>query len=58
MGDYVFRGCTGMSKLLLPDQLGEIGKGMCYGCTQLAELCALGITSVGEEWFYQCQSLG
>ena len=57
MGDYVFRGCTGMSKLLLPDQLGEIGKGMCYGCTELAELCALGITSVGEEWFYQCQSL-
>ena len=38
IGDYVFRGCCGMTELTLPNSVTSIGDCAFYGCTGLTEL--------------------
>ncbi len=57
VGAEAFRGCESLTELRLPDALKKGEKGLCYGCISLETVQAGGIGQVGEEMFFNCQSL-
>ena len=58
IGDYVFRGCSGLTKLTLPNSVTSIGDGAFCGCTGLTELTlSNSVTSIGDCAFYGCSGL-
>ena len=58
IGDYVFRGCCGMTELTLPNSVTSIGDCAFYGCTGLTELILPNsVTSIGNAAFVDCSGL-
>ncbi len=57
VGESAFRGCESLTELYLPDGLKKGEKGLCCGCTSLETVRAPGVGQVGEEMFFNCQSL-
>lgn len=53
-----FRGCIGVSKVVLPDGVDEIPESAFEGCKNLTEVTIPGgVTKIGEKAFYQCAKL-
>ena len=58
IGDYVFRGCCGMTELTLPNSVTSIGGNAFEGCSGLTELTLPNsVTSIGDCAFYGCTGL-
>ena len=58
IGDYVFRGCCGMTELTLPNSVTSIGDCAFYGCTGLTELILPNsVRSIGDIAFTYCSGL-
>ena len=58
IGDYVFRGCCGMTELTLPNSVTSIGGNAFEGCSGLTELTLPNsVTSIGYYAFYGCSGL-
>ena len=58
LGTYVFRGCTALTDIVLPDGRPGIPAYTFYGCTSLANITIpSSVTLVGECAFYNCKSL-
>ena len=55
LGDYAFRGCSGLTSLTLPSGVTEIGWGAFDGCKGLTSLTIpSSVTSIGKYAFYGC----
>ena len=58
IGDYVFKGCSGMTELTLPNSITSIGESAFRGCSGLTKLTLPNsITSIGESAFDGCSGL-
>ena len=58
ISDYAFRGCRGLTSLILPPSITEIGEFAFYGCRRLKSLnIPSGVTKIGEAAFESCDSL-
>ena len=58
IGDYVFRGCCGMTELTLPNSVTSIGDYAFLGCSGLTELTLPnGVRSIGNSAFSGCSGL-
>ena len=58
IGDYVFRGCCGMTELTLPNSVTSIGGNAFEGCSGLTELTLPNsVTSIGDYAFFGCSGL-
>ena len=58
IGNYVFYGCSGLTKLTLPNSVTSIGNSAFYDCSGLTELTLPNsVTSIGESAFYGCSGL-
>ena len=58
IGDYVFRGCCGMTELTLPNSVRSIGKYAFDSCTGLTNLALPNsLTSIGDSAFAGCTGL-
>ena len=58
LGDYAFRGCSGLTSLTLPSGVTEIGFGAFDGCKGLTSLTfPSSVTSIGEYAFSGCSGL-
>ena len=58
IGDYVFRGCCGMTELTLPNSVRSIGKYVFDSCTGLTNLALpSSVTSIGSAAFQGCSGL-
>ena len=58
IGDYVFRGCCGMTELTLPNSVTSIGDNAFEGCSGLTELTLPNsVTSIGDYAFFGCSGL-
>ena len=58
VGDYAFRGCSSVSRCVLPSGVVTIGRNAFARCTSLAELTLPAtLTSIGDDAFYGCSSL-
>ena len=56
--DSAFRGCTALTKTVLPETLKFIRKAAFYGCYSLRDtVLPSSITSIGEQAFYNCRAL-
>ncbi len=56
IGNSAFRGCTGFTKLSLPDSLTSIGEWAFYNCTGFTGTLSLpgSLTTIGDYAFYGC----
>lgn len=53
LGDSVFKNCTNLTEITLPDEISAIPKQAFYGCTSLTTVNASeNIVSIGEDAFY------
>ena len=58
IGDYAFRGCTGLTNITIPDSVKSIGDWALYGCTGLTSITIPdSVTSIGYEAFSGCSGL-
>ena len=58
IGNYAFRGCTGMTELILPNSVRSIGDYAFVDCSGLTELkLPNSVTSIGESAFVGCSGL-
>ena len=58
IGQYAFRGCTGLTAVTIPESVTGISSGAFYDCTSLTKVTIpAGVTSVGSSAFYGCTSL-
>ena len=58
LGDFAFKGCSGLTNLTLPSNVTSIGLGTFYGCSGLTSLTIpSGVTSIGDDAFYGCNGL-
>ena len=58
IGDYVFRGCCGMTELTLPNSVTSIADDAFHGCRGLTELTLPNsVTSIGDGAFRGCRGL-
>ena len=58
IGDYAFRGCTGLTEITLPDSVTSIGSYAFYGCTGLTSVTlGIGVSAINSYTFYGCTSL-
>ena len=58
IGDYVFKGCSGMTELTLPNSITSIGESAFEDCSGLTKLTLPNsITSIGESAFDGCSGL-
>lgn len=58
IGDYVFRGCCGMTELTLPNGVMSIGGNAFEGCSGLTELTLPNsVTSIADDAFHGCRGL-
>ena len=56
--DDAFAGCTGLTKIEIPDSVTEIGNSTFEGCTSLAEIkIPAYCTAIGDSAFADCSSL-
>lgn len=54
----VFRECTSIREVVLPEALTTIGNNCFYGCIGLRSINLENVTSLGINSFYNCSSLG
>ena len=58
IGDYAFRDCNNIHKLVIPDSVTSIGNSAFYGCSGIDSLwLGSGLTSIGDAVFHGCSSL-
>ena len=58
IGDYAFRGCSGLTKIEIPNSISFIGKYSFSGCTGLKSVkLSESLISVGEYAFQNCTNL-
>ena len=58
IGDYAFKGCTGLKRITIPDSVTSIGCDAFYGCTGLTSITIPdSVTSIGSYAFQSCYSL-
>ena len=58
IGDSAFYGCTGLTRVVIPDSVTSIGDSAFYGCTGLTSVViGDGVTSIGDYAFTYCSSL-
>ncbi len=58
IGEYAFKGCSGLTELTLPNSVTSIGWSAFEGCTGLTELTLpSSVTSIGESAFDGCSGL-
>ncbi|MBR5552033.1 MAG: leucine-rich repeat protein [Muribaculaceae bacterium] len=53
IGDYAFRGCTGLTSITIPNTITSIGNYAFYGCTGLTSVTIPNsVTEIGNKAFY------
>ena len=58
IGDWAFRGCTGLTSITIPDSVTSIGDRAFAGCTGLTSITIPdSVTSIGESAFAGCTGL-
>ena len=58
IGKYSFRGCTGIRKVVIPENVNSIEEGAFMGCTNLVTLdYTSGVESIGSSAFSGCKAL-
>ena len=58
IGETAFWGCTGLTKLTIPDIVTNIGWGVFYDCSNLTSvIISKSVTSIEEATFYGCSGL-
>ena len=58
IGIYAFYGCTGLTRITIPNGIVSIGGAAFYRCSNLREvIIPNSVTSIGEIAFYCCESL-
>ena len=58
IGEYAFRGCSGLTSVTIPDSVTSIGERAFYNCDGLTDVTiGNGVTSVGKYAFYNCSGL-
>ena len=58
IGDYAFRGCSGLTQITIPDSVTSIGNYAFYNCSGLTSV-TIGdsVESIGDGAFYNCSGL-
>ena len=58
IGNYAFRGCTGLTSVTIPDSVTSIGNLAFFNCTGLTSVTIPdSVTSIGGYAFYECTGL-
>lgn len=57
LGDSVFKNCTNLTEITLPDEISAIPQQTFYGCTSLTTVNASNVTEIESEAFRNCTSL-
>ena len=58
IGNYAFRGCTGLTSVTIPDGVTSIGSWVFGGCAGLTSITIPDcVTSIGDSAFYNCTGL-
>ena len=58
LGDYTFKGCSGLTSMIIPSGVTAIGKEAFYGCSGLTSLTIpSSVTSIGNWAFDDCSGL-
>ena len=58
IGNYAFRGCSGLSSVTIPNSVTSIGNYAFYNCTGLTSVTIPNsVTSIGNSAFYDCTGL-
>ena len=58
IGDYAFSGCTGLTRITIPNSVTSIGYSAFYNCTGLTSVTiGNSVTSIGDCAFYNCAGL-
>lgn len=58
VSNSTFTSCTGLTKVVMPNTITEIGTGVFSGCTGLTSVeLSNSLTTIGENAFYNCSSL-
>lgn len=57
LGDSVFKNCTNLTEITLPDEISAIPQQAFYGCTSLTTVHASNVTEIESEAFCNCTSL-
>lgn len=57
LGDSVFKNCTNLTEITLPDEISAIPKEAFYDCTSLTTVNASNVTEIESDAFRNCTSL-
>ena len=58
IGEYAFRGCSGLTSITIPNSVTFIGEGAFKDCTGLTSITIPNsVTSIGKSAFYNCTGL-
>lgn len=57
LGDSVFKNCTNLTEITLPDEISAIPQQAFYGCTSLTTVNASNVTEIESNAFCNCTSL-